>query len=956
MAELKHISLRGAREHNLKGVDLDIPRDSLVVFTGLSGSGKSSLAFDTIYAEGQRRYVESLSAYARQFLEMMQKPDVDHIEGLSPAISIEQKTTSRNPRSTVGTVTEIYDYLRLLFARVGVPYSPATGKPIAAQQVSEMVDRVMAMPEGTRAYLLAPIVRDRKGEYRKEFLELRKQGFQRVKVDGEFFEIEDAPSLDKKYRHDIDVVVDRIVVREGLETRLADSFQTALGLADGIAIIETAPKDGDPERHVFSEKFACPVSGFTIPEIEPRLFSFNAPTGACPACDGLGVELYFDPRLVVPDEGRSLYDGALAPWSKSGQPSPWYRQTVDAVARHFKCSVRDEWRDLPEKAKDALLYGTKEKIKFRFDDGGRVYEVNRNFEGVIPNMERRYRETDSNWVREEFEKYQANKPCEACGGYRLRPEALCVKLDDKHVGQVTQMSVKQAHDWAGGLDATLTEKQALIADKILKEIRERLGFLVNVGLDYLTLSRNSGTLSGGESQRIRLASQIGSGLTGVLYVLDEPSIGLHQRDNDRLLETLRRLRDTGNTVIVVEHDEEAIRTADYVVDIGPGAGVHGGRIVSQGAPQDIMDDPASITGQYLTGAREIEIPKTRRSGDGAALEVMGATGNNLKGASAEIPLGTFTCITGVSGGGKSTLTVETLYKAAARALNGARTNPAPYERIEGLEFLDKVIDIDQSPIGRTPRSNPATYTGAFTPIRDWFAGLPEAKTRGYKPGRFSFNVKGGRCEACQGDGVIKIEMHFLPDVYVTCDVCHGARYNRETLEVKYKGRSIADVLDMTVEDAHQFFKSVPSIRDKMATLERVGLGYIKVGQQATTLSGGEAQRVKLSKELSKRATGSTLYILDEPTTGLHFEDVKRLLAVLHELVEQGNTVVVIEHNLDVIKTADWIVDLGPEGGDGGGEIVAMGTPEDVAKVKRSHTGAYLKPMLKKKPKKKVAAE
>ncbi len=956
MAETKYISVRGAREHNLKGVDVDIPRDALVVFTGLSGSGKSSLAFDTIYAEGQRRYVESLSAYARQFLEIMQKPDVDLIQGLSPAISIEQKTTSRNPRSTVGTITEIYDYLRLLFARVGVPYSPATGLPIAAQQVAEMVDRVMGMPDGTRAYLLAPMVRDRKGEYKKEIAQLRKDGFQRLKIDGEFYEIDEAPTLDKKYRHTIDVVVDRIVVREGMETRLADSFQTALGIADGIAIIETAPIEGEAERITFSEKFACPVSGFTISEIEPRLFSFNAPSGACPACDGLGMELFFDPRLVVPDEDLSLYSGALAPWSKSGSPSPYYKQTVDAVAHHFGGSVREPWRDLRENLRHALLYGTKDKIKFRFDDGGRVYDVERTFEGVIPNLTRRYRETDSNWIREEFERYQSNKPCEVCGGHRLRPEALAVKLDGRHAGEVTQMSVREAFDWADTLWGTLTEKQQQIADKILKEIRERLGFLNNVGLDYLTLSRTSGTLSGGESQRIRLASQIGSGLTGVLYVLDEPSIGLHQRDNDRLLDTLRNLRDQGNTVIVVEHDEEAVRAADYVFDIGPGAGVHGGQIVSHGTPDVVMADPNSLTGQYLTGTKEIAIPAVRRKGSGKKVVVHNATGNNLKGITAEYPLGTLLCVTGVSGGGKSTLTIETLYKAAARSLNGARTNPAPYERIEGMEYLDKVIDIDQSPIGRTPRSNPATYTGAFTPIRDWFAGLPESKARGYKPGRFSFNVKGGRCEACQGDGVIKIEMHFLPDVYVTCDVCHGKRYNRETLEIKYKGNSIADVLDMTVEDAAQFFKAVPAIRDKMVTLERVGLGYVKVGQQANTLSGGEAQRVKLSKELSKRATGRTLYILDEPTTGLHFEDVNRLLAVLQELVETGNTVIVIEHNLDVIKTADWIIDIGPEGGDGGGEIIAVGTPEDVAAVKDSYTGHYLAKMLKPKPGAKKAAK
>ena len=952
MAEQKYLSIRGAREHNLKGVDVDLPRNELCVITGLSGSGKSSLAFDTIYAEGQRRYVESLSAYARQFLQMMQKPDVDHIEGLSPAISIEQKTTSRNPRSTVGTVTEIYDYMRLLFARVGTPYSPATGKPIEAQQVSEMVDRVMAMEEGTRAYLLAPIIRDRKGEYRKEFAELRKQGFQRVKVNGEFHELEEPPTLDKKYRHNIDVVVDRIVVREGMETRLADSFQTALGLADGIAVIETAPSEGDPVETVFSEKFACPVSGFTIPEIEPRLFSFNAPFGACPKCDGLGAELYFDEKLVVPDESLPVNKGALAPWSKSN--SPYYRQTIEAIADAYGFNAKDAWRDIPDAAQQVLLYGSGERqIRFRYDDGGRVYEVERPFEGVIPNLERRYRETDSNMMREVFEGYQNNRPCGACGGYRLREQALAVKIAGLHVGQVTEMSIRDAAAWADTVFDTLSKQKQAIAGAILKEIRERLGFLVNVGLDYLTMSRASGTLSGGESQRIRLASQIGSGLTGVLYVLDEPSIGLHQRDNDRLLLTLKNLRDQGNTVIVVEHDEEAIREADYVVDIGPGAGVHGGEIIAAGTPQEIMDCDKSVTGDYLTGRREIAIPGDRRAGNGKTLTVEGASGNNLKDVTAEIPLGTFTCITGVSGGGKSTLTIETLYKTAAQRLNGARANPAPSKAIRGLEHLDKVIDIDQSPIGRTPRSNPATYTGAFTPIRDWFAGLPEAKARGYKPGRFSFNVKGGRCEACQGDGVIKIEMHFLPDVYVECETCKGARYNRETLEIKYKGKSIAEVLDMTVEDGVKFFEAIPMIRDKLVTLERVGLGYIKIGQQATQLSGGEAQRVKLSKELAKRATGRTLYILDEPTTGLHFEDVRKLLEVLHELVETGNTVVVIEHNLDVIKTADWIIDIGPEGGDGGGQIVAAGTPETVAVEKRSHTGRYLKPLLKRR---RVAAE
>jgi len=952
MAELKNIEVRGAREHNLKSIDVDIPRDELVVITGLSGSGKSSLAFDTIYAEGQRRYVESLSAYARQFLDMMEKPDVDHISGLSPAISIEQKTTSKNPRSTVGTVTEIYDYMRLLFARAGTPYSPATGLPIEAQQVQDMVDRIMEMEEGTRAFLLAPIVRDRKGEYRKEFLELRKQGFQRVKVDGAFYELDEPPTLDKKFRHDIDVVVDRIVVREGVETRLADSLRTALDLADGISVLETAPKDGDPERITFSENFACPVSGFTIPEIEPRMFSFNAPFGACPDCDGLGVELFFDERLVVPDVTLKVYDGALAPWRKG--KSPYFLQTIEAIAKHYQFDRNTPWKKLPKKVQQVFLYGSgEEEIEFRYDEGGRVYQVTRVFEGVIPNMERRYRETDSNWIREEFERYQNNRPCGTCEGYRLRPEALAVKIAGVHVGQVVQKSIREALAWIEDVPNHLTPQKQEIARAIVKEIRERLGFLNNVGLEYLTLSRNSGTLSGGESQRIRLASQIGSGLTGVLYVLDEPSIGLHQRDNGRLLTTLKNLRDQGNTVIVVEHDEEAVREADYVFDIGPGAGVHGGQIVSQGKPEEIAADPASLTGQYLSGAREIAVPAERREGNGKFVEVVKATGNNLKNVSAKFPLGKFVCVTGVSGGGKSTLTIETLFKTASMRLNGARQTPAPCETIKGLEHLDKVIDIDQRPIGRTPRSNPATYTGAFTPIRDWFAGLPESKARGYKPGRFSFNVKGGRCEACQGDGVIKIEMHFLPDVYVECETCKGARYNRETLEIRFKGKSIADVLDMTVEEAQEFFKAVPSIRDKMDALMRVGLGYIKVGQQATTLSGGEAQRVKLSKELAKRSTGRTLYILDEPTTGLHFEDVRKLLEVLHELVDQGNTVVVIEHNLDVVKTADHIIDIGPEGGDGGGELVAIGTPEDVAKEERSHTGHYLKDMLSAK---KVAAE
>ena len=946
MAEQTNIEVRGAREHNLKSVDVDIPRNKLVVFTGLSGSGKSSLAFDTIYAEGQRRYVESLSAYARQFLNMMQKPDVDHISGLSPAISIEQKTTSKNPRSTVGTITEIYDYLRLLFARAGTPYSPATGLPIEAQQVQDMVDRVLGLEHGLRAYLLAPIVRDRKGEYKKEFIELRKAGFLRVKVNNEFYDLDEPPVLDKKFRHNIDVVVDRVIIKEDIATRLADSFRTALDLADGIAILETAPpKETDEiERMTFSENFACPTSGFTIPEIEPRLFSFNAPFGACPDCDGLGKELYFDECLVVPDNTLRIKDGALAPWRKG--KSPYFFQTIEAIAKHFDFDPSSRWKDLSNKVKQVFLYGSgDEEINFRYDEGGRIYQVSRTFEGVIPNMERRYRETDSNWIREEFENFQNNRPCGSCSGYRLRPEALAVKIAKSHVGQVVQLSIKDALEWCQSVPEALSKQKNEIASTILKEIIDRLGFLNNVGLEYLTLSRNAGTLSGGESQRIRLASQIGSGLTGVLYVLDEPSIGLHQRDNDRLLLTLKNLRDQGNTVIVVEHDEEAIREADYVFDIGPGAGVHGGQIVSQGLPIEIEKDQNSLTGKYLSGKLAIPVPIYRRSGNGKKISVVKATGNNLKKITAEFPLGKFVCVTGVSGGGKSTLTIETLFKTASMRLNGAKQTPAPCETIKGLEYLDKVIDIDQRPIGRTPRSNPATYTGAFTPIRDWFSGLPEARTRGYKPGRFSFNVKGGRCEACQGDGVIKIEMHFLPDVYVTCETCHGARYNRETLEIKFKSKSIADVLDMTVEDAQEFFKAVPSIREKMDALVRVGLGYIKVGQQATTLSGGEAQRVKLSKELSKRSTGRTLYILDEPTTGLHFDDVRKLLEVLHELVDAGNSVVVIEHNLDVIKTADWIIDIGPEGGDAGGNIVGVGTPETLSKKQKSHTGHYLNEVL-----------
>jgi excinuclease ABC subunit A len=961
---LTHITVRGAREHNLKGFDVSLPREKLIVVTGLSGSGKSSLAFDTIYAEGQRRYVESLSAYARQFLEMMQKPDVEHIDGLSPAISIEQKTTSRNPRSTVATVTEIYDYMRLLWARVGIPYSPATGLPILAQTVSQMVDRVMALPEGTRAYLLAPVVRGRKGEYRRELAEWQKAGYTRVRVNGEIYAIEEAPALDKKFKHDIEVVVDRIAVREGIETRLADSFEQALKLAEGLAYVDLAegnvPGREDelggnlkgaglpPNRIVFSEKFACPVSGFTIESIEPRLFSFNAPQGACPACDGLGEKLLFDPQLVVPNEALSLKQGALVPWAKSNPPSPYYMQVLNSLAKEFGFQLTTPWQDLPGEVRLIILHGTGGKpVPLTFTDGRKSYTVNKAFEGVIGNLNRRMLQTESAWMREELGKFQTAQPCETCEGKRLKPEALSVKVAARDISSVTRLSVVDALSWFSTLDQQFTAQQSQIAKAILKEINERLGFLNNVGLDYLNLDRTSGTLSGGESQRIRLASQIGSGLSGVLYVLDEPSIGLHQRDNDRLLETLKRLRDLGNTVIVVEHDEDAIRHADHIIDLGPGAGVHGGEIVAQGTLADILASPDSLTGQYLTGARRIEVPPTRRKGNGHKVVVHNARANNLRNVTAEIPLGTFTCITGLSGSGKSSLIIDTLQAGAARVLNGARVIAGPHDKITGLEFCDKVIEIDQSPIGRTPRSNPATYTGAFTQIRDWFAGLPESAARGYKPGRFSFNVKGGRCEKCQGDGLIKIEMHFLPDVYVTCEECGGKRYNRETLEVKFKGHSIADVLDMTIEDAEEFFKAVPPIRDKMHMLNEVGLGYVKVGQQATTLSGGEAQRVKLAKELARRSTGQTLYILDEPTTGLHFEDVRKLLEVLHRLVEGGNSVVVIEHNLDVIKTADWVLDLGPEGGVRGGEIVAVGTPEQVAENPRSFTGLYLKPLLER---------
>jgi excinuclease ABC subunit A len=936
------ITVRGAREHNLKNIDIAIPREQLTVITGLSGSGKSSLAFDTIYAEGQRRYVESLSSYARQFLELMGKPDVDSIEGLSPAISIEQKTTSKNPRSTVGTVTEIHDYMRLLWARAGVPYSPATGLPIEAQSVAQMVDRVMQMPEGSKLLLMAPVIRDRKGEYRKELAELQRRGFTRAKVDGKLYEIEQVPALNKKLKHEIEAVVDRIVVRAGIEKRLADSFETALGLSDGIVYAEGAD---DGSRTIFSSRFACPVSGFTIEEIEPRLFSFNSPHGACPVCDGLGHETYFDPHLVVPDEQRALGDGAIAPWINA--QSPYYDQTLASLAKHFGIKMTTPWEKLPEGVREAILYGTgKQVVEFTYKDSARAYKVEKPFEGVIKNLERRLRETDSAWVREELSRYQDEQPCAACHGARLKPEALAVKVAGKNLAEVAELSIAKARDWFVGVAETLTPQRLEIARRILREINERLQFLVDVGLNYLTLARGSATLSGGESQRIRLASQIGSGLTGVLYVLDEPSIGLHQRDNERLLGTLQRLKRLGNTVLVVEHDEDAIRSADHLIDMGPAAGMNGGYVVAEGTPAEVAANPKSITGNYLSGRKQIPIPNPRRPLQrGRVVKVVGARGNNLKNVNAEFPLGVFTCVTGVSGGGKSTLVIDTLYKAVSRRLMGSGEVPAAFDRLEGLEELDKIIDIDQSPIGRTPRSNPATYTDLFAPIRDWFAEMPEARTRGYKPGRFSFNVKGGRCEACQGDGVLKIEMHFLPDVFVKCDTCKGKRYNRETLEVKFREKSIADVLDMTVDEAKEFFRAVPKIHDRLSILQKVGLGYISLGQQATTLSGGEAQRIKLSKELAKRPTGRTLYILDEPTTGLHFEDIRKLLEVLHALVDAGNTVIVIEHNLEVIKTADHLIDLGPEGGDGGGRIVATGTPEEIAATAESYTGKFLAPLL-----------
>ena len=946
MIDQPNIIIRGAREHNLKSINISLPRNQFIIITGLSGSGKSSLAFDTIYAEGQRRYVESLSAYARQFLDTMHKPDVDQITGLSPAIAIEQKTTSKNPRSTVGTVTEIYDYLRLLYARVGVPYSPTTGLPIKAQQPSDMVDQIMKLNENEKIFILAPIVRDRKGEYKKELNELQKKGFQRVKIDEIAYELDDLPSLDKKIRHNIEVVVDRLIIKEGIETRLSDSIRTALDLSDGIAYVEILSNNEKEKnkRIVFSENFSCPVSGFTIAEVEPRLFSFNAPTGACKQCDGLGIESFFDECLIVPNTSLSLSKGALLPWSKN---FPHYlKQTLISLSKAYNFSLNTPWGELDQEIKNLFFYGSKgKKINFRYDDNGRIYELNRPFEGIIPNLERRSRENTSSWIRDEFERYKNERECASCNGYRLNSEALAVKIDGLHIGEMVEFSIKDLNLSFQNINKKLSDQQNKIAESIIKEIKERLQFLKNVGLDYLTLNRKSGTLSGGESQRIRLASQIGSGLTGVLYVLDEPSIGLHQRDNEKLLKTLKNLRDQGNTIIVVEHDYEAMLEADHIVDIGPGAGVNGGLVIAEGNYDDISKSKMSITGKYLSGEKKIDIPKERRKGNGLLLEVVEASGNNLKNITTSFPLGTFTCVTGVSGGGKSTLVIETMFKSVSSILNSSRKNPAKHNKINGIEYLDKVIDIDQSPIGRTPRSNPATYTGAFSPIREWFAGLPESRARGYSPGRFSFNVKGGRCEACKGDGLIKIEMHFLPDVYVTCESCKGKRYNRETLEIKFKGKNISDVLNLTVDEAFDFFSAVPSIKDKMKTLIQVGLGYIKVGQQATTLSGGEAQRVKLSKELSRRSTGKTLYILDEPTTGLHFEDVNNLLKVLHMLVDQGNTVIVIEHNLDVIKTADHIIDIGPEGGDLGGQILAVGTPEEVSNIKESYTGSYLKTIL-----------
>jgi len=958
---LKKIIIKGAKEHNLKNVSVDIPKDKLVVITGLSGSGKSSLAFDTIYAEGQRRYVESLSAYARQFLDKMKKPKVDLIEGLSPAISIEQKNTSKNPRSTVATVTEIYDYMRVLYARVGVPYSPFTGKPIVSQSVSEMVDKIKTLPKSNTIYLLAPIVRGRKGEYKKEILNYKKRGFQKIKVDGKYYEINDFPELNKKVKHNISIIIDRIVINSNVGNRLADSVETALSVSNGLLVVEyedeTLPKKfRKVETITFSSKFSCPESGFTLEEIEPRLFSFNSPYGACEECEGIGHNLNVDPNLVVPDTKKSLQDGAIEPWAKS--TSLYYAQTLSSISKHYKFSLSDPWKKLSKKIQDIILYGSdEEEIKFSYDDNYQSYTTKKSFEGVVNNLERRYLETDSEWKREEIAQYQSESNCEKCKGQRLKEESLCVKINELNISDVTKKSIDDAKKWFDNLNSVLNDRDKKIATHILKEINERLNFLLNVGLNYLTLSRESGTLSGGEAQRIRLASQIGSGLTGVLYVLDEPSIGLHQRDNKKLITALKKLRDLGNTVIVVEHDTETMENADHIIDIGPEAGVHGGEIVAQGTYDDIVKNEKSITGNYLSGKKYIALPRKRRTAkNGRFLEILGATGNNLQKVDLKVPIGAFTCVTGVSGSGKSTLILHTLFNALNLILNTSKTKKTPkaFRNYKGTELIDKIIDIDQSPIGRTPRSNPATYTGAFGPIRDWFASLPEAKARGYKIGRFSFNVKGGRCETCEGDGVITYEMHFLPDVFIPCDTCKGTRYNRETLEVRFKDKNIADVLDMTVEEGCNFFENIQTIRSKLITLKHVGLGYIKIGQQATTLSGGEAQRIKLAKELSKRSTGRTLYILDEPTTGLHAHDIKKLLEILQAFVNTGNTVVVIEHNLDVIKTADWVVDMGPEGGIEGGKIIAEGTPEKVAETKGSYTGEFLKNILFKDTMKKTA--
>ncbi len=955
---LKKIVIKGAKEHNLRNISLEIPKDKLVVITGLSGSGKSSLAFDTIYAEGQRRYVESLSAYARQFLDKMKKPKVDLIEGLSPAISIEQKNTSKNPRSTVATVTEIYDYMRVLYARAGIPYSPFTGKPITSQTISQIVDKIKELPKKSTIYLYAPVVRGRKGEYKKDILSYKKRGFRKIKIDNKLYEIDNVPELNKKVKHDLSVLVDRIVINSSLGNRLAESVETSINLANGLLFVEyeneTLPKKFRKiEKIIFSTKFACPESGFTIEEIEPRLFSFNSPYGACEECDGIGVKLNVDPNLVVPNEKKTIADGAIVPWAKS--TTLYYAQTLSSLSKHYNFPLDQKWEKLSKKIKDIILYGSDdEEIKFSYDDGYEKYSHNKTFEGIINNLERRYLETDSDWKREEIAQYQSDTKCERCNGYRLKEEALCVKIDNLNISEIAEKSILDAIYWFKSLEKKLDSTRLKIAEHILKEINERLDFLLNVGLDYLTLSRESGTLSGGESQRIRLASQIGSGLTGVLYVLDEPSIGLHQKDNIKLINALKRLRDLGNTVIVVEHDTETIENADHIIDLGPEAGNNGGEIVVEGSYEDITKNEKSITGKYLTHKYFISIPKNRRlAKNGRFLEINGATGNNLKNVNLKIPLGSLTCVTGVSGSGKSTMILQTLYNALNLTLNNnkSRKIPKPFKGFKGIELIDKVIDIDQSPIGRTPRSNPATYTGAFGPIRDWFTALPESKTRGYKPGRFSFNVKGGRCEACEGDGVITYEMHFLPDVYIQCDECKGTRYNRETLEVKFKDKSIADVLNMTVDEGCKYFENISNIRSKLLTLKKVGLGYIKIGQQATTLSGGEAQRIKLAKELSKRSTGRTLYILDEPTTGLHQHDIKKLLEILQAFVATGNTVVVIEHNLDVIKTADYIIDMGPEGGVKGGQIIAEGKPEEICNIKESYTGQFLKPILNNKLKK-----